>query len=203
MRTRQRYSAPPTPVRSTPFLADGTRHGYICLDILISMNAVRELRRSADLTQAELARAAGTSQPTIAAYESGRKSPSLRTLSRIARAVGLEAVVVFPPAMTREDRRSLALHRAIADHLTAHPIKTLHGARRNLAGMQARNPHADSLFSEWDEILDRPVEAIVAAMLDPGQRARDLRKVTPFAGVLKPHERTRVYREFARRDAVA
>ena len=67
------------------------------------MNAVRELRRTADLTQAELARAAGTSQPTIAAYESGRKSPSLRTLSRMARAVGLKAVVVFPPAMTRED----------------------------------------------------------------------------------------------------
>ncbi|MGB5566923.1 MAG: helix-turn-helix transcriptional regulator, partial [Acidimicrobiia bacterium] len=95
------------------------------------MNAVRELRRSADLTPAELARAAGTSQPTIAAYESGRKSPSLRTLSRMARAVGLEAVVVFPPAMTREDRRSLALHRAIADRLKAHLVETLDQARRN------------------------------------------------------------------------
>ena len=82
-------------------------------------------------------------------------------------------------------------------------MKTLQRARRNLSGMQSRNPHADSLLSEWDEILDRPVEAIVAAMLDPGQRACDLRKVTPFAGVLKPHERTRVYRDFARRDAVA
>ena len=167
------------------------------------MSAVRELRRTADLTQTELARAAGTSQPTIAAYESGRKSPSLRTLSRMARAVGLEAVVVFPPAMTREDRRSLALHRAIADRLKAHPTKTLHQARRNLTGMRARNPQAADLFTGWDDILSRPVEAIVTAMLDPGQRARDLRKVTPFAGVLEPHERTRVYREFARRDAAA
>jgi transcriptional regulator with XRE-family HTH domain len=167
------------------------------------MNAVRELRRSADLTQAELARAAGTSQPTIAAYESGRKSPRLRTLTRMAHAVGLEAVVVFPPAMTREDRRSLALHRAIADHLTANPTKTLRQARRNLTGMRARNPQAADLFNEWDDILSRPVEAIVAAMLDPSQRVRDLRKVTPFAGVLEPHERTRVYREFASRDAAA
>ena len=167
------------------------------------MNAVRELRRSADLTQTELARAAGTSQPTIAAYESGRKSPSLRTLSRMARAVGLEAVVVFPPAMTREDRRSLVLHRAIADHLQAHPAETLHRAGRNLALMRGRNPQAADLLGEWDEILGRPVEAIVTAILDPGQRARDLRKVTPFAGVLEPHERTRVYREFARRDAAA
>lgn len=167
------------------------------------MNAVRELRRNADLTQAELARAAGTSQPTIAAYESGRKSPSLRTLSRMARAVGLEAVVVFPPAMTREDRRSLALHRAIADRLTAHPTKTLHRAIQNLALMRDRNPQAADLLGEWDDILTRPVEAIVAAMLDPSQRARGLRKVTPFAGVLEPQERTRVYREFARRDAAA
>ena len=167
------------------------------------MNAVRELRRSADLTQAALARAADTSQPTIAAYESGRKSPSLRTLSRMARAVGLEAVVVFPPAMTREDRRSLVLHRAIADHLKAHPTETLRRARRNLTLMRGRNPQATDLLTEWDDMLSRPVEVIVTAMLDPGQRARDLRKVTPFAGVLEPHERTRVYREFARRDAAA
>ena len=105
--------------------------------------------------------------------------------------------------MTREDRRSLALHRAIADHLTAHPTKTLHQARRNLALMRDRNPQVADLFTGWEDILSRPVEAIVAAMLDPGQRARDLRKVTPFAGVLEPQERTRVYREFARRDAAA
>ena len=169
----------------------------------MSMNAVRELRRTAHLTQVELARAAGTSQPTIAAYESGRKSPSLRTLSRMARAVGLEAVVVFPPAMTREDRRSLALHRAIADRLIAHPVATLDHARQNLTLMRTRNPQAADLFNEWDDILSRPVEAIIAAMLDPSLRARDLRKVTPFAGVLEPNERTRAYREFARRDAAA
>jgi len=167
------------------------------------MNAVRELRRTAHLTQAGLARAAGTSQPTIAAYESGRKSPSLRTLSRMARAVGLEVVVVFPPAMTREDRRSQALHRAISDRLMARPVETLDHAQQNLALMRTRNPQAADLFNEWDNILSRPVESIVTAMLDPSLRARDLRKVTPFAGVLEPHERTRVYREFARRDAAA
>jgi len=57
------------------------------------------------------------------------------------------------------------------------------------------------LFTEWDDILARPIDAIITAMLDPSQRGRDLRKVTPFAGVLEPQERTRVYREFARRDA--
>jgi hypothetical protein len=121
----------------------------------------------------------------------------------MARAVGLELVVAFPPAMTREDRRSLALHRAIADHLKAHPVETLDRARRNLETMRTPNPQAAELITEWDDILTRPVEVIVTAMLDPSLRARDLRKVTPFAGVLEPHERTRVYREFARRNATA
>lgn len=164
------------------------------------MNVVLDLRRTAGLTQAELARAAGTSQPTIAAYESGRKSPTLSTLSRIARAAGLEAVVTFPPAMTREDRRSLALHRAIADHLPTEPAAAVDRARHNLGVMRDRNPQAQDLFDEWDDILSRPVEAIIHAMLDPSQRARDLRKVTPFAGVLGPKDRTQVYRAFARRD---
>jgi transcriptional regulator with XRE-family HTH domain len=164
------------------------------------MNVILDLRRTAGLTQAELARAAGTSQPTIAAYESGRKSPTLTTLSRIARAAGLEAVVTFPPAMTREDRRSLALHRAIADRLAAEPTSTIDRARHSLSVMRYRNPRADDLFDEWDDILSRPVEAIINTMLDTSQRARDLRKVTPFAGVLGPDERTQVYRAFARQD---
>jgi len=47
---------------------------------------IRQDRSRAGLTQAQLARAAGTSQSTIAAYESGAKSPSVRTLDRIVRA---------------------------------------------------------------------------------------------------------------------
>jgi predicted nucleotidyltransferase/DNA-binding XRE family transcriptional regulator len=49
---------------------------------------IKEARRRAGLTQAQLARAAGTSQPSLAAYESGAKSPSVRTLDRIVRASG-------------------------------------------------------------------------------------------------------------------
>jgi hypothetical protein len=105
--------------------------------------------------------------------------------------------------VAREDSRSLALHRAIADRLIAHPVETLARAQRNLTSMRTRNPQTADLLDEWDDILTHPVEVIVTAMLDPSQRARDQRKVTPFAGVLEPRERTRVYREFARRDATA
>jgi transcriptional regulator with XRE-family HTH domain len=167
------------------------------------MNAVRELRRRAGLTQTELARIAGTSQPTIAAYETGRKSPTLQTLSRIARTVGLEAMISFVPVMTREDHRSLALHRAIADRLIKEPREVLEHAQRNLLLMRDRNPHAHSLFNEWRSILLRPIDEIVATFLDPGLHGRDLRKVTPFAGVLSTAERSKVYRDFTRRDVAA
>ena len=94
-----------------------------------------ELRRTVDLTQAELhALPVRRSQRLL--HQIRTKSPTLRTLSRMARAVGLESVVAFPPAMTREDRRSLALHRAIADRLKAHPVETLDRARRNLTGCE-------------------------------------------------------------------
>ena len=75
---------------------------------------VRNLRLACDLTRAELAAHAGTSQPTVAAYESGAESPTLRTLHRLARAASAELVVRAVPALTREDRRSLAWHEAVA-----------------------------------------------------------------------------------------
>jgi len=51
---------------------------------------VREARRRAGLTQAELAARAGTSQPTVAKYERGRALPDIATLSRLIEACGFE-----------------------------------------------------------------------------------------------------------------
>ena len=48
------------------------------------------VRKRAGLTQAELARRAGTSQPVISAYEHGRRDPSIETLRRLVRAAGAE-----------------------------------------------------------------------------------------------------------------
>jgi hypothetical protein len=59
---------------------------------------IKEARSRAGLTQARLASAAGTSQPTLAAYESGAKSPSVRTLDRIVRACGASLDVRLHPA---------------------------------------------------------------------------------------------------------
>jgi predicted nucleotidyltransferase/DNA-binding XRE family transcriptional regulator len=59
---------------------------------------LRDARRAAGLTQAELARRAGLTQSVISAYESGRREPALSTLSRLVEATGAALrVQVQPP----------------------------------------------------------------------------------------------------------
>ena len=167
------------------------------------MNVILSLRDLVGMTQAALARAGGTSQPAIAAYEAGRKSPTIGTVQRLARAVGLDAAVDYFPPLTREDRRSLALHRAIAKRLREDPDVVLTQARQSLATMTARQPEVSHLLREWTVLLARPVEALLPLLTDPDPWARELRHVTPFAGVLTAAERAEVYRGFADDEARA
>jgi len=160
------------------------------------VNAIKTLRQLVGLTQQQLATRADTAQSAIAAYESGRKSPTFRTLQKAARAAGLELHVSFVPPMTREDRRSLAFHRAVAARLAADPVNTLDRAKRHLRLLSRRHAHAAPLLRQWRCWLDLPVAELARRLLDPGEHARDMRQVSPFAGVLSPRERAEVLREF-------
>ncbi len=55
-----------------------------------SRHLIRMARRRAGMTQQALAVKAATSQAAISAYEAGRRSPSVETLSRILNAAGFE-----------------------------------------------------------------------------------------------------------------
>ena len=66
-------------------------------------NLVRLARLERGLSQRELARLAATSQAAIAAYESGKRSPSLDTLARIIRAAGLDLRIQLAPADTHDE----------------------------------------------------------------------------------------------------
>lgn len=165
------------------------------------MSIVREMRESSGLTQSELAKAAGTSQSAVAAYESGAKVPSLRTLRRLARSSGHDVHVTITPPLTREDRRSLAFHRAIARKLLVDSAHVLETARQNLVHMRQLHPGAYDLLCEWNRILDLSLQQVVATLESPNPRARELRQVTPFAGVLDPAERVEAIRTFRRDEA--
>lgn len=64
---------------------------------------VRLARLRSGLSQRELATRAGTSQPTLAAYETGRKAPSLKTLMRILKAAGFELRMRLEPTDPHDD----------------------------------------------------------------------------------------------------
>jgi DNA-binding XRE family transcriptional regulator len=51
---------------------------------------IGEVRSMRSMSQAELAQAIGTRQPNVAAWESGRRVPTLETLGRIADQLGVD-----------------------------------------------------------------------------------------------------------------
>lgn len=69
----------------------------------VGVHPVRRLRLQVGLTQHLLAKAAGTGQSAISAYETGRISPTLATLERLAAAIGHHPVVTFEPVATRDE----------------------------------------------------------------------------------------------------
>ena len=167
------------------------------------MNPVRTIRQRVGWTQEDLATAAGTSQPAIAAYEAGKKSPTLRTLARLAVAAGQEVDVRVHRALTREERRSLALHEAIANRLARNPQGVIARARNTLTLQRQLHPHAVPLLNQWADLLDGPLANLITVLVDRSELARELRHVTPFAGILSAQERTHVLRGFQAAEAAS
>lgn len=62
---------------------------------------IRSARRSAGLTQSELAQRGKTTQPAIAAYETGKRSPGLETLKRLLGACDHDLLIDARPRTRR------------------------------------------------------------------------------------------------------
>lgn len=166
---------------------------------------LRHCRERARMSQKALADAAGTSQPTVAAYESGRVTPSVPTLLRLLKACGF-TIKITPntdtPRWTRVEEKSLAVHQRIAAQLLKDPERTILKARSNLDQLRkADRGHSARWLDEWDDLLDRPTDEIVTAMLARTQDAIDLRQMTPFAGVITDAERSEALQSVNRTDA--
>jgi ribosome-binding protein aMBF1 (putative translation factor) len=74
------------------------RKAYAALEgEFVLASAVMDIRNRAGLTQAQLARKMGTTQPVVARLESGRTRPSMRTLDRLAEATGSRLRISFEP----------------------------------------------------------------------------------------------------------
>lgn len=111
-----------------------------------------QARRASGLSQAEVARRAGTSRPTLSAYEHGQRNPTLETLERVLAANGQELMSVPKPRFTKHvDRRGkpfyvpdqlprLAIQQALATVALPQHIDWSSGRKsRNLADRRERN----------------------------------------------------------------
>jgi transcriptional regulator with XRE-family HTH domain len=80
---------------------------------------LRDARRSAALTQVDVARRASTAQSAVAAYETGTRTPNLDTFRRLLRACDYEVDIVVRPRMRRGASSLADLVTSIAQDLAA------------------------------------------------------------------------------------
>ncbi|HET9766102.1 MAG TPA: hypothetical protein VFS60_04610 [Thermoanaerobaculia bacterium] len=92
------------------------------------------------------------------------------------------------------EARSLALHQAVAERLREEP-ELISTARERVASWRRSGSVAPVYAEAWAELLAGDLDALLAALADPGERARALRQVTPFAGAIDPRRRWRIWRE--------
>jgi hypothetical protein len=94
------------------------------------------------------------------------------------------------------EARSLAMHSVIAQKVTRDPA-LLDIPRKNLKRWRTRwSGHPPAWYSEWSGIMTRPWPEIAALITEPSENAARLRQSSPFAGVLTPVERKRIYDAF-------
>lgn len=158
---------------------------------------LKQARIESGLSQRALADLAGTSGPTVAAYEVGAKEPLFSTLQRLLGAAGsaLEAVPAGAAKdRARRQRRSLALAAATAAAIESDPGAARSLASKNLRRMTAAvgDNTARRWLDAWAEVIEGPVEEIRDTLLDPSQHGDDMRQMTPFAGLLSEEERRSV-----------
>lgn len=104
---------------------------------MIGANIIKEARRRAGISQAELAKRLGTSQSVVGRWETGTRTPSIESIVAAARACGLDLHL----GLANHDADH---ERLIADCLSLSPAdrldsllarleseRALHGARRS------------------------------------------------------------------------
>jgi excisionase family DNA binding protein len=123
-------------------------------------------------------------------------------VQRRIRRADVEALI--RPGLTREVLQTLWLHRAVAGKVVQNPPAILAAAAINLRRLRRLHPEgrAWEWLDRWEVVLDQGAEAVLDALTSSAEYAVDLRRTSPFAGILTEYERQRVIASFAesRRD---
>jgi hypothetical protein len=92
------------------------------------------------------------------------------------------------------EERSVALHAEVAARLLRDPA-LLERARARVAGWLVGGPTHPRYAAAWRELLAGSVDEVCRAIVERSERMQDLRQCTPFAGVVEPRTRWRIWRE--------
>jgi hypothetical protein len=95
-----------------------------------------------------------------------------------------------PEGHTTAERRSLAMHRLIAERLDQGTIRR--ARRRVQTWLEEGAPMSVHWVREWQQLLRQPPTVIASEITRDDQRGRDLRQSTPFAGALSQQERLEI-----------
>jgi len=115
---------------------------------------------------------------------------------RIRRA-DVEALI--RPGLSQEESQSLWLHRAVAGKVVQNPAAILAAAAINLRRLRRLHPEGGAWewLDRWEIVLDEGAEALLDALTSSAEYAVELRRSSPFAGILTEKERQQVLDAFA------
>jgi hypothetical protein len=102
------------------------------------------------------------------------------------------------------DQRSIALHRLVAEKVSADPSlisRALRWIRQRLESVD-RGAASRRALQEWADLMSSSSpERLCELLVQDSERMRRLRQSSPFAGFLSPAERSAVMRKYAKRAA--
>ena len=103
--------------------------------------------------------------------------------------------------LTRDQERSLWLHRAVLGELVNNPEDVLARVGGNLQRLRAQHLGRGMTarwLDQWQKVLDAGVDAVADVLTSQGPAALELRQSSPFAGVISQEVRSRVLAAFLR-----
>ena len=115
---------------------------------------------------------------------------------RIRRA-DVEALI--RPGLDHDELQSLWLHRAVAGKVVQNPAAILAAGAINLRRLRRLHPEGQAWewLDRWEIVLDEGAEALLDALTSSAEYAVELRRSSPFAGILTEKERRQVLDAFA------
>ena len=166
-------------------------------------SVVRDARQRAGLSQSELARRAGVTQPVISAYESGHREPSMTMLTKLVEASGHRLLVdVAPLSGLRRGLPDTPMGRRLRRRRRAviWACRRRGAANVRVFGSVARGEDTTSsdidllvdldedvglvalagLRRELRELLDAAVDVVPAVALKPGLQQQVLAEAIPL-----------------------